>query len=36
MKARGVLESELIPGVKVATMDLAVQWVTETDKSVSF
>ena len=36
MKARGVSESELFPGVKLATMELAVQYVKECDKQVSF
>ncbi len=36
MKARGVDASELIDGVKIGTMEMAVEWTKQSDKQLFF
>jgi tRNA 2-thiouridine synthesizing protein D len=36
IKARGIAESELISGVKVATLNELVEWTAATDKTIVF
>ena len=36
IKARGISESELISGVKIATMNELVEWTTTSDKVIVF
>ena len=36
MKARGMKQEELIEGVKMGTMEMAVDWTTESDKQLFF
>jgi sulfur relay (sulfurtransferase) complex TusBCD TusD component (DsrE family) len=36
MKGRGVDQSELFEKIKVGTMELAVQWAKECDKTITF